>query len=401
MKILVCYTRFPWPLLKGDSLTVFKLLEYLSARHHVDLLTVEPPDPSHLRFLPDQLASVTTVANRRPAQLRRLAAAFVTDRSLQVDAFFCPAFAAARRRLLQSRRYDVVYSHYIRSYGHADFDANGARKVIGLQLSHQAHFAKAVKNAKNPILRRLYALETRRLERWEGRIAGYNDLIHLISARDLAAIRQHEAWRSRVFFNPHGVDPDTFRPAAEARVPGRVLFTGNLGFQANEDAVLWLVQAIWPRILHAYPGAHLLVAGARPTAAVRDAVRSAPAATLRPFPPHMHEVIQSGDVAVDPLRIGAGLQNKVLEAMACGVPVVATSLANEGIGAADGSEILLAEEPEAFAGAVAQLLRDGARREELGRSARAFIERAWSWDHHFAQLEQRWLALTHESVAAT
>src|SRR5690606_8260601 len=98
MKILVCYTRFPWPLHKGDSLTVFKLLEYLAARHHVDLLTVEPPHRAHLRSLPEQLASVTLVRNPRPAQLLRLARTLPSHRSLQVDAFFSPAFAAARSR---------------------------------------------------------------------------------------------------------------------------------------------------------------------------------------------------------------------------------------------------------------------------------------------------------------
>lgn len=399
MKILVCYTRFPWPLHKGDSLTVFKLLEYLSARHHVDLLTVEPPQRAFLRSLPDQLASVTLVSNPRATQVLRLAKTFTSHRSLQVDAFFNPAFAAARFRLLQSRRYDVVYSHYIRSFGHEDFDSNGARKVIGLQLSHQSHFAKAAGRARNPVVRELYATETRRLERWEARIAGFNDLIHLISPRDLAGIRHHEAWRSRVFFNPHGVDPDVFVPDAEARITGRVIFTGNLGFQANEDAVLWLVHAIWPRIVSHYPAAHLLVAGARPTPKLREAVMSAPHATLRAFPPRMHEVIQTGDVAIDPLRIGAGLQNKVLEAMACGLPVVATPLANEGIGAAEDREIVLAGDPDTFAAAVVDLLRDRERNQELGTNARAFIERAWSWEHHFAQLEQRWMELCERTLS--
>lgn len=399
MKILVCYTRFPWPLHKGDSLTVFKLLEFLAARHHVDLLTIEPPERAFLRSLPDQLASVTLVRNPRASQAARLARAIASRRSLQIDAFFNRDFATARARLLQSRRYDIVYSHYIRSFGHDDFDSNGARKVIGLQLSHQAHFAKAARKARNPVIRRLYAIETGRLEHWEARIAGFNDLIHLISPRDLEAIRHHESWSSRVFFNPHGVDPDVFTPDANARVHGRVIFTGNLGFQANEDAVLWLVREIWPRIIPQFPAAQLLVAGARPTAKVRDAVMSAPHATLRAFPPRMHEVIQTGDVAVDPLRIGAGLQNKILEAMACGLPVVATPLANEGIGAEDGHEIVLADTPNAFAASVVDLLRDRERNHELGTRARAFIERAWSWDHHFEQLEQRWIELCNRVLS--
>lgn len=399
MRILVCYSRFPWPLNKGDSLTVFKLLAFLSERHQVDFLTVAPADPAKLDRLPPGLNSVTTVRNPMPKRLLRLMRALLGDRSLQVDSFFSPAYAAARDRLLRSNSYDVVYSHYIRSFGHDDFDAGGARRVIGLQLSHQAHFAKAAKRARNPLLRWLYALETRRLEKWEGRIADFNDLIHLISPRDLARIRHHQTWQSRVFFNPHGVDPDEFVPAPSARVPERVIFTGNLGFQANEDAVLWLTQEIWPRVTAARPSAHLLVAGARPTPAVRAALARSPRAQLLPFPPRMAPVIQTGDVSVDPLRIGAGLQNKVLESMACAVPVVATSLANEGIGAQDGSEIIIADDAAGLAEAVIRLLENPVERDAFGANARAFVEQAWSWEHHFGMLEERWMELTR--VTAT
>jgi glycosyltransferase involved in cell wall biosynthesis len=236
----------------------------------------------------------------------------------------------------------------------------------------------------------LYEVETRRLEQWEGRIAGWNGLIHLISKRDLEQIRGHEQWRDRVFFNPHGVDDSVFVPAPERRVPGRVVFTGNLKFQANEDALGWFCAEIWPLILARHPGASLVVAGANPTARVQRALAGASRATLQPNPKHMWEVIQTADVAVDPLRIGAGLQNKILEALACGVPMVSTTLGNEGIGAAANREIVLADEPGDFAREVVQLLQHGGLREERSRASRLFIGQAWSWKHHFDQLAGRW-----------
>lgn len=396
MRILLAYTRFPWPTIRGDQLTVFKLLEYLAARHEVDFLCVAPGRQDDLGRLPRGLRRVEYVRNGMPSRLARIARGLVGGHCLQIDSFFPPAFASARRRLLDGGGYDVVYSHYIRSYGHEDFDARGARKVIGLQLSHQAHFAKAARKAGNPLVRWLYGLETRRLEEWEGRIAGWNDLVHLISRRDLEQVRGNEAWRERVFFNPHGVDEAVFVPAPARRVEGRVVFTGNLRFQANEDAVAWFCSEIWPLVCSRHPGASLVVAGSNPTAKVRQALAGAPRATLQANPLNMWEVIQTADVAVDPLRIGAGLQNKVLEALACGVPMVSTTLGNEGIGARAGSEIVLADEPEGFAGEVVRLLRDGAARARMGGAARAFIERAWSWEHHFDQLADRWQALVGE-----
>jgi len=101
-------------------------------------------------------------------------------------------------------------------------------------------------------------------------------------------------------------------------------------------------------------------------------------------------VLQTAHVAVDPLRIGAGLQNKILEALACGVPMVSSTLGNEGIGAENGREIVLADAEAEFAGEVVSLLSDAERHSGLAAAGRAFIERAWSWDHHFEQLEDRW-----------
>lgn len=393
MNILISYFRFPWPLMRGDQLTVWKLIEYLARKHRVTLLCAKADRAADVQRLPSGLAAVHWIDDGLLRRGSRLAGGLLRGRSLQVDAFFSNRNAVKRESLLASEPFDIVYSHYIRSHGHGDFNAHGARKVIGLQLSHQAHFAKAEKNAGNPVLRHLYGLERKRLEHWEGKIASYNDLIHLISERDLARIKGHESWKERVFINPHGVDETHFVPAPEKRVPGRVVFTGNLGFQANEDAILWFAQDIWPRVLASRPDATLQIAGARPTERLRRMAAETPQTTLIPFPKDMADIIQPADVAIDPLRIGAGLQNKILEALSCGVPVVSTTLGNEGVKARDGTEILLADDAATFADAVIRVLNTPALREELSGEARRFITRLWSWDYHFEQLEARWLEL--------
>lgn len=393
MRILFCYSRFPWPTIRGDQLTVFKMLEFLSQRHEVDFLCVEPEQASYRDKLPKGLRNVTIVENPMPTRLLRIGKSLLGRGCLQIDSFFSKAFGLERQRLLERNSYDIVYSHYIRSFGSTDFDAGKAKKVIGLQLSHQAHFEKAASTARNPVIRQLYRIEAERLKTWEGQVAGWNDLIHLISKRDMLRVQGHERWQERVFFNPHGVDEQMFVPAPERRVKDRVVFTGNLKFQANEDAIAWFCESIWPEILRMKPETTLLVAGAHPTDKVRSVVNLAGNASLQPNPEHMWDVIQTADVTVDPLRIGAGLQNKILEALACGVPMVSTTLGNEGIGAEPGMEILLADKEEAFAKAVVSVLNDPELRGAVSKAGRAFIERAWSWEHHFEQLEDRWKEL--------
>lgn len=392
MKILVSYTRFPWPTIRGDQLTVWKLVEFLSRRHEVTLLCSPPEKPADLDRLPSGIARLVTVRNPMPLRLARIARALGRGTSLQVESFFSGNFAQQRSELLRSGAYDLVYSHYLRSYGSDDFDAHGACKVIGLQLSHQAHFAKAAAKERNPVKRYLYHLEYRRLVREEVRIAAWNDLVHLISEKDVARIHGVDAIRSKIFINPHGVETEHFVPRPERRISGRLVFTGNLRFQANEDALLWFLADIWPRISAAVPRASFVAAGAAPASRIQAAMAAASNATLIENPPDMAEVICTADVAIDPLRIGAGLQNKVLEALSCGVPMVATTLANEGIRAPSDC-IALADDAGDFAEATIRLLRDPSAARSMGAVGRKFIEAYWTWDYFFTQLEDRWLRL--------
>jgi len=374
-------------------LTVFKLTEYLASRHEVDCIFTAPDKREDVSRLPAGIRRLELVPQQVVPRMLRIAGSYFRGRSIQVDSFLSRSFIRARSKRVAAGRYDIVYSHYIRSFGHDDFDASGARKVLGMQLSHQAHFAKAALQASNAVLRYLYASERKRLGYWEGRIAAMNDLVHLISHKDLELIEGWQQWVGKVFFNPHGVDEGHFVPNRVREVPGRVVFTGNLGFQANEDAICWFCSEIWPRIVDRSPAATLLVAGSRPTSKLCRVVGASVRASLVANPAEMRDVIQTAQVCIDPLRIGAGLQNKILEALACGVATVSTTLGNEGIGAKDGSEILLADSPEVFSGQVLQLLSDPVLRAEMGANCRRLIERQWSWEHHFGLLEERWKEL--------
>ncbi len=109
--------------------------------------------------------------------------------------------------------------------------------------------------------------------------------------------------------------------------------------------------------------------------------------------PDLRPYLERAVVGIDPLRIGAGLQNKVLEGMSMGLPMVITSIANEGIGAVPGEEVLVADDPPSFAAAVVRLLEDADLRRAIGGRARRTIEQRWSWAAHFADLEAAMLSL--------
>jgi glycosyltransferase involved in cell wall biosynthesis len=190
---------------------------------------------------------------------------------------------------------------------------------------------------------------------------------------------------------PNGVDGAAFPYREGGRLPARLIFAGNLGYFPNVDAAAWLVQDVLPRVRVAVPAAELRLVGARPARAVR-ALATRPGVSLAAAVPAMAPELAAAAVAVIPLRAGSGLQNKVLEAMAVGTPVVATPAAVRGIEARAGEHLLVADDAGGLAEAAIALLRDPARGRALARAARALVEERYRWEDSAAGVEAAWRA---------
>jgi sugar transferase (PEP-CTERM/EpsH1 system associated) len=200
---------------------------------------------------------------------------------------------------------------------------------------------------------------------------------------------------------PNGVDLEYFeptRPSGRGYVPNRIVFTGNMSYRPNVDAVRHLVTAVLPRIRRDIPDAQLCIVGMDPTPAVRRladedrVVVTGRVDDVRPY-------FDSAAVAVAPLRVARGLQNKVLEAMAMRVPVVASPAAFEGISAVAGRDLLVARGPTAFSRAVVTLLRDPAARERYAAAGRRCVETNHNWSRLLQRLED--LVVGGDQLAAT
>jgi len=183
---------------------------------------------------------------------------------------------------------------------------------------------------------------------------------------------------SRVVALPNGVDLDYFHPLPSSPQAETILFTGKISYHANEAAVLELARRIMPLVWSERPHARLVIAGKDPSQAV-SRLSDDPRITVTGYVEDLRPFFWSATVVVAPLVYGTGIQNKVLEAMACGVPVVASTAACAGITAPPERALLVGSDAQQIAAHVIALFRDPARCAELAAAGRRYVQMQHDW----------------------
>jgi glycosyltransferase involved in cell wall biosynthesis len=238
------------------------------------------------------------------------------------------------------------------------------------------------------LLRRIYsAVNWRKLEREEHALWSRVDAITVTSRQDEARVRAARP-AARVAVVPNGVDVERYRPRPGDPPPDRdtILFFGALDYHPNCDGILHFLDEVWPRLIRTHPAARLRILGRRPPPVLL--ARRGPAVEVGGFVEDLRPSLASAAAVVVPLRLGGGTRLKILEAMAMARPVVSTPLGAEGIEAAHGRELLVADDPERFAAEVRRLLDDPAAGARLGQAARALVEARYSWRASAISLER-------------
>ncbi len=399
LRIAVVYGRSPLPMWHADQLTVAHLLAFLKARGHaVDLFAIDTgakADDEDMAWLATNCRTVRMYTHDRLSILRGLVKVVIGARPAQVG-----LFSHYRQRddvMAAAQDYDIVYTYYFRSAEitraiKSSGNVDRPKTFLAMQLSQTLNTRRIARNAPNLAYRLFYSAESALVARYESQIWRHFDRAVLISRHDVDAIDASAARLGRpamenVVLCAHGVDSDRFRPRDDiVPVPGRIVFSGVMRTPTNVQAMQWFVAKVWPLIRAGAPHAHLDIVGRKPSAEVM-ALTGTPGVTVVGTVPDTAAPIAAGSVCINPVQAGGGMQNKLIEYLSSGKPVVATSVANEGIGARHGQHLLIADRPRDFADAVLGLLRDAAQRETLGRAARQYVLDNWTWEAHFLKLE--------------
>lgn len=382
MNILFLTPRFPYPPLKGDQAIPYYRLKELGGRHEITLLTLYEKDSDlagldHLRSFCREIHAVKLPRWLSVANMLFLGA--FSRLPFQVLYFRSPAFARKLDEVLAGGKFDVAHAFMLRMMPYLEKIA--APKLLELVDSMALNMRRRA-STEGPLTRWLFAEESRRVGVYEPAAAKTAQRLVVVSRKDKDFIPG-----ANVSVIPLGVDTALFRPAEPRQNRPVMIFTGNMGYAPNVTAVLWFAERCLPLIQREMPGAELVIAGARPAPAVL-ALGKRPGIKVTGPVASMPEVLAGAAVAVAPMQSGSGMQFKILEAMACGLPVVATNLGVGDIQAVPGEHLLVADAAGEFAAAVLRLLRSPETAGTMGKAARAFIEQNHSWVGAAAAVEQ-------------
>ena len=386
MNILFVTHRVPYPPDKGDRIRSYHLIRHLARDHrlHLTCLSWSGEEAAAAGRLRDLCASVEVVDQSAGRAKWRSLTGLVTGRPLTV-----PYFASRDLRRVIGRRceqspIDLVL---VFSSGMAQFTPRlpGVPRIIDfadVDSDKWMQYARHVGFPRSAI----YALEGRRLRKYEQEVAARFDSCVVISDAEAELLRSF-CPHCPVEVVPNGVDLEYFQRRELSPESLELVFIGVMDYHANVDGMLYFCREIFPLIRRRVPGATVTIVGGRPTPAVRRLARLE-GVSVEGYVPDVRPYLGRAAVCVVPLRIARGVQNKILEAMACGLPVVTTGRALEGIRARPGRDLLVADDAESFAGRTVDLLQDAELRIRLGRRARDLVEDRYRWERCLQPLDR-------------
>lgn len=395
MRILLLTPQRPYPPHQGTTLRNFNLVKELARRHQISVLTFlepdqDPADPGPLSDLCEWVEAVPVPRRSTAQRLRQLLFTRRPDMSWRL---WSSTFIDRLTRRLAAESFDVVEIEGIEMAPYRAAIAAARPKPLIIYDAHNAEWIlqqrACAADIKTPARwpAALYSwVQWHRLRRYEANLLQQVDHTVAMSAPDKVALRDVVS-NAPISVIPNGVDLAAYRHFRGRPREFDLLFTGKMDFRPNIDAVLWFGQHVWPLIQNRRPQTTFAIVGQRPHPRL-DLLRDMPGVTITGYVSDVRPYIAGATVYVAPLRVGGGTRLKLLEAMAMAKPIVSTTVGAEGFPVVNGQEIILTDEPEAFAGQVLSLLDNPARRRELGQAGQTFAQANYGWDALVPQLEK-------------
>ncbi len=396
MRLLFLVPYVPTPI----YVRPYNLLRTLARRgHRITLLTLKsrPEEEAHLQELRDSGVETHAFPLARWRTLWNMTRALPGKGPIQANYCWHPKLLRKMETLLTPQNgyppYDILHVEHLRGVQYAIHaqEQHPNLPIIWDSVDCISYlFRQAAGSSRSFFGQWVTRLELGRTLHLEKKLLHKFDRILVTSHNDkraYEALVPENVSHTPIQVLPNGVSLDDFYPDENIkRSKSTVVVSGKMSYHANVTMVLNLVEDIMPLVWRERPEVHLQIVGKDPHPKIQ-ALGNDPRIEVTGTVPHVRPYLQKAAIAAAPLAYGAGIQNKVLEAMACATPVICTSQAVSALAVEPGRHLLVADTPEAFAQAIVDLLKDEKRRALIGQAGHAYVERYHRWDSITAMLE--------------
>ena len=394
MKILYLSLRFPYPQHSGDKIRTYNILKHLSQRHSISFISFvqSSQEESYAGQLREYCDQVETVEFSKLRAYRNCLLYFSFAEPFQVVYWRSREMQRRVDEMMDRNGFDLIHVQFFRMAQYVTKYVNKCKVLdsgdsFSLNLSRRSRLDRGL---SWPLLK----VEVNKVKVYETEIAQWFDRVTMVSPLDKNYLLSING-NIPMSVVPMGVDLEYYQPSHEEYGPN-LLFTGTIRYFPNKDAVLYFYNEIFPLIKDAVPNVKFYVVGNHPPKKIiklmsgGDIVVTGRVEDVRPY-------FAKSAVFVCPLRSGSGMQAKILEAMAMGVPVVTTSMGFEAIEATAGRDIIIADNARRFAQKVIRLLKDRDLRQSVAQNARRLVEKKYGWPAVVERLDAIYKNIAHRS----
>ena len=383
MKVLLIASHVPYPLDNGEDLRIFHFVKQLSSRHEIHLVAYGRSEllSQEIRryFKEVHLLAEATESSEPPRNYRRFIDAFLPSYVYGFDA----RMDQFVKDVIRKQSFDVVWipAWQMMPYSYRLPSVRVLLDVMDdgvLELLRETRLSKSVRqllvNLKRLLVTYLFERKYFSQVKW----------CSVVTEADAVFLR-HICSRANVVTIPNGVDCEYFMPMGSPEVYPSLIFEGNMSFGPSIDAICYFHAEILPKIKKQIPEIKLWIVGKNPAREIQNL--KAANVTVTGYVEDVRPYLDRASVFICPMRKGAGIKNKILQAWAMGKPVVSTSIALAGLSANPEENIIVADRPDQFAAQVVRLLKDESLRKAVGERARRTVRDRYSWRQQAELLE--------------
>jgi sugar transferase (PEP-CTERM/EpsH1 system associated) len=387
VKILFVCHRFPFPPNRGGKIRPFNIIRHFTEEGHdvtVATLVRSKSEAKEGEGLANYCTRYLSASIPGPVALARMIARLPTPTPSSMGYFYSPLLRRLIRKEIEANTFDLIFVHcaFVAPYV---ADIPGVVKVLDFGDMDSQKWLSYASFMRFPFSAGYY-LDGLKLQRAETRLAEKFDLCTCTTRAELDTLRSYDTGVPSGWF-PNGADSEYFKPSENPYVPDSLSFVGRMDYFPNQECMIEFCRTTLPLIRAKRSQVTLTIVGAQPSKAIRELGRL-PGVTVTGSVPDVRPYVQRSAVNVAPLRIARGTQNKILEAMAMAVPVVASQAAAAGVDAEPGYHLVTCSTPTEYAGAIVRLLENPGERNRLAEAGRARVLSHHSWERSMNMLDR-------------